>query len=66
MRPIGWILGRYADRHGRKAALTFSVTPMCSVSLIIALTPCYAAIGCLVPVRLLRGFMRETTIMSEI
>src|SRR5215204_3169031 len=30
MRPIGgWVLGRYADRHGRKAALTLSVTLMC-------------------------------------
>ena len=30
MRPIGgWVLGRYADRRGRKAALTLSVTLMC-------------------------------------
>jgi MFS family permease len=30
MRPIGgWVMGRYADRHGRKAALTFSVMLMC-------------------------------------
>ena len=29
MRPIGaWYFGRYADRKGRKAALTLSVTMM--------------------------------------
>ena len=43
MRPIGgWVLGRYADRHGRKAALTLSVMLMCLGSLIIAVTPSYA------------------------
>jgi MHS family alpha-ketoglutarate permease-like MFS transporter len=40
MRPIGgWMLGYYADRRGRKAALTLSVTLMCLGSLMIALTP---------------------------
>ncbi|WP_436442181.1 MFS transporter, partial [Enterococcus faecium] len=30
MRPIGaWIMGIYADRYGRKAGLTLSVTLMC-------------------------------------
>ena len=37
MRPIGaWIMGIYADRKGRKAGLTLSVTLMCAGSLIIA------------------------------
>jgi MHS family alpha-ketoglutarate permease-like MFS transporter len=28
MRPVGgWVIGVYADRYGRKAALTLSVTP---------------------------------------
>ena len=46
MRPIGaWIMGIYADRQGRKAGLTLSVTLMCVGSLMIALTPSYAAIG---------------------
>jgi len=46
VRPIGgWIMGWYADRHGRKAALTLSVTLMCSGSLLIAVTPGYAQIG---------------------
>ena len=37
MRPIGaWIMGVYADRHGRKAGLTLSVSLMCLGSLAIA------------------------------
>ncbi len=54
MRPIGgWLLGRYADRHGRKAALTLSVTLMCGGSLMIAVTPGYATIGVGAPALLL-------------
>ena len=54
MRPIGaWVMGVYADRHGRKAGLTLSVTLMCAGSLIIALTPDYRAIGLGAPLALL-------------
>ena len=50
MRPIGaWIMGIYADRHGRKAGLTLSVTLMCAGSLLIAITPDYEAIGVFAP-----------------
>ena len=50
MRPIGaWIMGIYADRRGRKAGLTLSVTLMCAGSLVIALTPDYATIGVAAP-----------------
>ncbi|PTQ09998.1 alpha-ketoglutarate permease [Sphingomonas oleivorans] len=50
MRPIGaWIMGIYADRRGRKAGLTLSVTLMCLGSLIIAVTPGYAMIGWAAP-----------------
>ncbi len=50
MRPIGaWIMGVYADRKGRKAGLTLSVTLMCAGSLLIAVTPGYATIGWLAP-----------------
>ncbi|MBU3078553.1 MFS transporter [Sphingomonas quercus] len=50
MRPIGaWIMGIYADRHGRKAGLTLSVTLMCAGSLLIAVTPDYRAIGWVAP-----------------
>jgi MHS family alpha-ketoglutarate permease-like MFS transporter len=50
MRPIGaWVMGIYADRRGRKAGLTLSVTLMCTGSLMIAVTPGYASIGVLAP-----------------
>lgn len=50
MRPVGaWVMGVYADRHGRKAGLTLSVTLMCAGSLLIAVTPGYAAIGVFAP-----------------
>src|ERR1700760_2065376 len=40
MRPIGgWIMGAYADRKGRKAALTLSVLLMSVGSLMIAIVP---------------------------
>jgi len=54
MRPIGaWIMGIYADRKGRKAGLTFSVTLMCAGSLLIAVTPGYDRIGIAAPIILL-------------
>lgn len=61
MRPIGaWFMGIYADRKGRKAGLTLSVTLMCLGSLLIAVTPGYNSIGLLAPAalvfaRLLQG-----------
>lgn len=46
MRPIGaWIMGIYADRHGRKAGLTLSVVLMCAGAFLIAVCPGYATIG---------------------
>jgi MHS family alpha-ketoglutarate permease-like MFS transporter len=54
VRPLGgWILGLYADRKGRKAALTLSVLVMCLGSLLIALTPTYQSIGIAAPIILL-------------
>jgi MHS family alpha-ketoglutarate permease-like MFS transporter len=53
-RPVGaWIMGRYADRAGRKAALTLSVAMMSAGSLVIALTPGAARIGVAAPLILL-------------
>lgn len=78
MRPLGgWLLGRYADRHGRRAALTLSVTLMALGSLIIALTPSYATIGVAAPIllvlaRLLQGlsvggeYATSATYLSEV
>jgi MHS family alpha-ketoglutarate permease-like MFS transporter len=53
-RPVGaWLMGRYADRVGRKTSLTLSVTMMCGGSLVIAATPGAATIGVAAPVILL-------------
>ncbi len=50
MRPIGgWVMGAYADRKGRKAALTLSVLLMSVGSLIVTLVPCYKQIGVAAP-----------------
>ena len=60
MRPIGaWIMGIYADRKGRKAGLTLSVTLMCGGSLLIAVTPGYASIGTLAPALLVLGRLMQ-------
>ena len=54
IRPVGgWVLGAYADRAGRRAALTLSVTLMCFGSLLIGIIPTYASIGILAPLLLL-------------
>ncbi|MFB9372271.1 MFS transporter [Kitasatospora albolonga] len=46
MRPVGgWLLGRFADRRGRKAALTLTVTMMSASALLIAVAPTYAQVG---------------------
>lgn len=53
-RPIGaWLMGLYADRAGRRAALSLSVGMMCLGSLVIALAPGYAEIGVAAPAVLL-------------
>ncbi|MFI6326196.1 MFS transporter [Nonomuraea sp. NPDC050556] len=61
MRPVGgWLLGRYADRKGRKAALTLTVTLMSVSALLIAVAPTYESVGyfgavVLLVARLLQG-----------
>jgi MHS family alpha-ketoglutarate permease-like MFS transporter len=61
MRPVGgWLLGRYADRKGRKAALTLTVSLMSASALLIAIAPTYRSVGyfgavVLVVARLLQG-----------
>lgn len=50
MRPLGsLLLGKYADQHGRRAALTLSVLIMAAGSLVIAVTPGYDQMGILAP-----------------
>ncbi|MGV3768594.1 MAG: MFS transporter [Sphingobium phenoxybenzoativorans] len=54
VRPLGaWLFGLYADRRGRRAALSLSVGLMCTGSCLIALTPGHAVIGAFAPVILL-------------
>ena len=61
-RPIGAaIIGAYADRAGRKAALTLTLLLMAAGSAVVGLTPSYASIGIWAPLilvagRLLQGF----------
>ncbi|MFE6780485.1 MFS transporter [Streptomyces sp. NPDC057702] len=46
MRPVGgWVLGRAADRRGRKSALTLTVTMMSVAALLIAVAPTYDQAG---------------------
>ena len=50
MRPAGgWLMGAYADKKGRKKAMTVSVLLMSLGSLIIAFIPAYKQIGILAP-----------------
>jgi MHS family alpha-ketoglutarate permease-like MFS transporter len=78
IRPLGgWMFGRYADRFGRRASLTLSVTLMGVGSLGIAVLPGYAQIGALAPIllvaaRLLQGlslggeYGTSATYLSEV
>ena len=60
MRPIGaWVMGVYADRKGRKAGLSLSVSLMCLGSLMIAVVPTYAAIGAAAPAILIVARMLQ-------
>jgi MFS transporter, MHS family, proline/betaine transporter len=62
MRPVGGILlGIYADRSGRKAALLLIIVLMTAAIAMIGFAPTYATIGVAAPVlivaaRLLQGF----------
>jgi MHS family alpha-ketoglutarate permease-like MFS transporter len=54
MRPVGgWLFGTFADRSGRRAALTVSVVLMGAGSALIAISPTYAQIGLAAPLILL-------------
>ncbi|WP_164156111.1 MFS transporter [Sandarakinorhabdus rubra] len=78
MRPIGsWLLGVWADRRGRKSALTLSVAMMCFGSLMIAVAPTYDEVGLVAPAilllaRLVQGlsvggeYGASATFMSEV
>jgi MHS family alpha-ketoglutarate permease-like MFS transporter len=54
MRPFGsFIMGKYADQHGRRSALTLSVSIMAGGSLLIALIPTYGMVGIFSPILLI-------------
>lgn len=55
-RPLGGILiGNYADRHGRKAALLLTISVMALGVAIITFAPTYAQIGIAAPILMLIG-----------
>jgi MHS family alpha-ketoglutarate permease-like MFS transporter len=78
MRPLGgYVIGRFADRHGRKAAVAFSVLMISGGSLLIGVVPTYAQIGIVAPIllavaRLAQGlslggqYTSTATLMTEI
>ncbi|MEU2723116.1 MFS transporter [Streptomyces smyrnaeus] len=77
MRPVGGLLlGAVADRAGRRSALTLTILLMGGSSLLVAVTPSYAAAGAFGPVvlviaRLVQGlsvggeFAASTTFLVE-
>ncbi|MGV9947023.1 MFS transporter [Rhodococcus aetherivorans] len=62
VRPLGgWLLGAYADRQGRKRALTLTIILMAVPTLAIGISPTYESIGLLAPAilvlaRMVQGF----------
>lgn len=60
MRPVGaWIMGIYADRHGRKSGLALSVGLMCAGSVLIAVAPGFETIGVAAPLLLVIARMLQ-------
>ncbi|CRH89483.1 Alpha-ketoglutarate permease [Chlamydia trachomatis] len=61
-RPLGGaIIGPFADKHGRQAGMTLTISLMASASLIMAVVPTYEQIGIAAPIilvcaRALQGF----------
>jgi MHS family alpha-ketoglutarate permease-like MFS transporter len=62
VRPLGgWLLGAYADRKGRKKALTLTIVLMAAPTFVVGLSPTYASIGLAAPAilvlaRMVQGF----------
>ena len=67
MRPLGGVLiGNYADRAGRRAALTLTIQLMIAGTALIALTPSYARIGVIAPVLVVIGRLQGLSAGGEI
>src|SRR5258708_31907868 len=62
MRPVGAVvLGHLADRHGRKAGMTLSLSMMMAGTAITAFAPTYTFVGIFAPIvvaaaRMMQGF----------
>jgi MHS family proline/betaine transporter-like MFS transporter len=62
MRPFGAIvIGNFGDRHGRKRALTLTISMMMAGTAVTALAPTYSSIGIFAPIliiaaRMIQGF----------
>ncbi|MBD1539261.1 MFS transporter [Arthrobacter sp. S13_S34] len=62
VRPLGgWLLGMYADRRGRKKALTLTIILMAAPTFTLGISPTYDAIGLAAPIilvlaRMVQGF----------
>ena len=61
-RPLGaFVIGAWADRHGRKGALSVTILMMAGGTAVIAICPTYRSIGLAAPIlvtlgRILQGF----------
>jgi MFS transporter, MHS family, proline/betaine transporter len=56
VRPVGGIvLGAYADRYGRRRALSLLIVMMAFGTLTLGLTPAYASIGIVAPIIVVLG-----------
>jgi MFS transporter, MHS family, proline/betaine transporter len=56
VRPVGGIvLGAYADRYGRRRALSLLIVMMAFGTLTLGLTPAYASIGIVAPIIIVLG-----------
>lgn len=53
MRPLGgMVVGHIGDRHGRRAALTFSITAMAVPTFLVGVLPGHATLGIAAPILL--------------
>lgn len=60
VRPLGgWLLGGYADRHGRKKALTLTIVLMAAPTFVVGILPTYATISIAAPIILIAARMTQ-------
>ncbi len=61
MRPLDSLVsGNYADRHGRKAAMTLILSLMSLGVMMVAFAPTYAQAGIFAPIVLIAGRLLQT------